>query len=220
VTIEAIVLAAVSAIRPSTSFAALYALLSTSHPRRLIVVFVAAGFTASMLVGVSIVAVFHGSGLRRGGSTVSEVVDVAAGILLLGFAAAVQRGWVDPARRTGTRQESGPLARLRAPSARMAGVAGVLTHLPGLFYLVSLTAIADGEPTVLRAVADVAAYNVIWFSLPIAAAVLVHRHPEELRARIDRTTASAQRHSRPLVCGGAALVGLFLVVKGAAGLLG
>src|SRR4051794_38980358 len=43
--------------------------------------------------------VFHGANVAVGGSTVAAVLDVAFGAAALGFAAGLQAGWVQPARR-------------------------------------------------------------------------------------------------------------------------
>ena len=61
--LDVIVLALASAPRPS-GVAAVYALLSASPPRRVVVAYLAAGFVFSVGFGVAVVAIFHGSGLH------------------------------------------------------------------------------------------------------------------------------------------------------------
>ena len=68
------------------------------HPRRLLLAFAAAGFASSWAIGMVVVAVFHGANVAVGGSTFTAVLDVAFGAAALGFAAGLERGWVQPAR--------------------------------------------------------------------------------------------------------------------------
>jgi Sap, sulfolipid-1-addressing protein len=220
VSLEAVVLALASAVRPSTSLAALYSLLSTPQPRRPLVAFIAAGFTASVAVGVIVVAVFHGVDRPSRDSSVADVVDLLAGVAALGFALGVHSGQLRTRRDDGAPRDSSRISRsLRDPSARVAGTAGVVTHVPGLFYLVALTAIADGEPRFGQAVTEVAIYNAIWFSVPIAALVVAWRRPDVARALMRRTNAWGRQHQQPIVVILFAAVGGFLTIKGIVGLL-
>ena len=67
---DVIVLALASAPRPA-GLAALYALLSESPPRRVVVAYLVAGLTFSVAVGVLVVAIFHGAGIDYRGTDVS-----------------------------------------------------------------------------------------------------------------------------------------------------
>ena len=57
-TFEVIVLAFASGLRPA-GVAALYALLSASHPRRVLIAYIVGGFAFSVTVGVIVVAVSY-----------------------------------------------------------------------------------------------------------------------------------------------------------------
>ena len=92
--------------------------------------------------------------------------------------------------------------------------------MPGLFYLVALTAIAESGPGLGAAFAEVVTYNAIWFSVPIAAAVLAWRRPGEARALMGAANDWARRHRETLLVALFAAVGTFLTLKGASGLLG
>jgi hypothetical protein len=218
--IEAIVLAMASAVRPSTSLAAVYALLSTSRPRPLLIAFVLAGGAFSVAIGIVVVSVFHGVHVPRRNSSLIDVVDLLAGVATLGFAVGMHASRTRrPARERPARNGSRIVQRLREPTVRVAGTAGALTHVPGLFYLVALTAIAESGPDLAAASAQVLVYNAIWFSVPIAAVVLAWRRPERARALMGRANDWARRHRDGLMVGLFAAVGAFLTVKGAAGLL-
>ena len=173
--IEALLLGVFSGVRPGTSLAAVLVLLRAPEPRRPLLFFTAAGLAASWVVGLLVVGVFHGADVAVGGGTLTAVLDIAFGAAALGFAAGLQRGWVQPpARRT----DAAPrFARLRDPSPRVAAAAGVATHLPGLIYLVALNAIASEQPRVIGAGLQVALYDVLWFMIPIALARAGDRAP-------------------------------------------
>jgi hypothetical protein len=222
--LEAFVLGLFSGLRPGTSLAAVLALLKTPHPRRPLLVFIAAGFAWSWAIGMLVVGVFHGANVALGGSTVTAVLEVAFGAAALGFAAGLQRGWAPPRRR----QNSSPSApgrasrfvrRLRDPSAGVAAAAGVGTHLPGLIYLVALNAIASEQPGLLGAALRVAIYDALWFLVPLASLVLVVVRPGAAIVYLEAATAWVRRHEHAVLVGGSLVLGGYLVVKGTASLL-
>lgn len=216
---EAVIIALASAVRPSTSLAAVYALLSTTRPRVLLAAFAASGFAVSTGIGVLVVAVLHGIELPGGESRFSDIVNVVAGVAALGFAHGVRVGGMDRVRRRRTREEPSWVSRtLRGPSVGVAAAAGVATHVPGLFYLVALNAIAAGEPGFAEAVVEVLIYNAIWFSVPFAAIVFARRRPEHAHDLIERLNGWMRRHDQAILALVFAAVGVFLVVKGTAGL--
>ena len=83
----------------------------------------------------------------------------------------------------------------------------------------ALTAIAESGPGLAAASAEVLVYNVIWFSVPIAALVLAWRRPERARALMGRANERARQHQQGLMVALFAAVGTFLTLKGAIGLL-
>ena len=217
---EVLVLAAASALRASTSTAAVYALLSSDRPRPVLAAFTLAGLLFSCAVGVIVVFALHGVSLPGGASTRTAIVDLAAGAAMLGFASGAWSGHVDRFRqRRGERPPSRLMTALRRPTVRVAAAAGVVTHLPGLFYLVALNAIADGRPPFGPATIEVLTYNAIWFSVPIAAFVVAREHADLAHARIARLNAWAKEHEQAIVVALFATVGTYLAVKGLAGLL-
>src|SRR5215212_896029 len=132
--LEALVLGLFSGLRPGTSLAAVLVLLRTPKPQRLLLFFTAAGFASSWAIGLVVVGVLHGANVAVGGSTFTAVLDVAFGAAALGFAAGLQSGWVQPAAHHAERSPAPGtpprFRRLRDPSARVAALAGVGTHLP------------------------------------------------------------------------------------------
>jgi hypothetical protein len=218
--LEAVILAVASAVRPSTSLAAVYALLSTARPRALLAAFIAGGLAFSVGVGVLVVVVLHGVDLPGGESRFGDIVDVVAGVAALGFANGVRVGGLDRIRNRRVRDEPSRLIRmLREPSLRVAAVAGAATHVPGLFYLVALNAIAASRPELGQATIEVLLYNAIWFSVPIAAFVFVRRRAADAQDLIERLNGWMRRHDATILALVFAAVGAYLTVKGVVGLV-
>jgi hypothetical protein len=213
-----------SGLRPGTSLAAVLALLKTSQPQRPLLFFIGAGFAWSWAIGLLVVGVLHGADVAVGGSTLAAVLDVSFGAAALGFAAGLQRGWVEPRRRrSSSPSETGTASRfsrsLRDPSAGVAAAAGVATHLPGLIYLVALNAIASERPGLVDAALQVAIYDALWFLVPLASLVLVVVRPGAAIVYLEAATAWVRRHEHAVLLGSSLVLGGYLVVKGTASLL-
>src|SRR4029453_3104181 len=91
VTLEVIVLPLASALRPA-GVAALYALLSASHPRRVLVAYILGGFAFSVPVGGVGGGAFPGGDLNYGGGRVEDVIELVAGAAALGYGAGLATG--------------------------------------------------------------------------------------------------------------------------------
>ena len=213
-TFEVIVLALGSAPRPA-GVAALYALLSASHPRRVLVAHVFAGFCFSVAFGVAVVAFFHGADLRHQDSVVNSLIELAAGMAALGYAVGVGTGRARPPSRSESADESAVTRHLRNPSVGTAAAAGVATHLPGLFYLVALNSIVTQADSLAVGVAEVLLFNAIWFSAAIASVLVFLVRPGAARRALGRTSAWAQRNARATTIVVFTVVGLYLTLKGA-----
>jgi hypothetical protein len=217
VNFEWIVLAVLNAGRPA-GIAAVYALLSSKAPVRLLFAYIAVGFAWSFAIGLIVVRALHGAEI--GGSTVSSVISLALGAAALGFAAAFASGRVElraPGRLSGG---DGRMSRtLRDPSLKVAAGAGIATHLPGLFYLLGLNAISDTDPSLISSVIDMLAFNAIWFAVPFAALVVSLRHPERAQAALEDFNAWARQRQRGLAILAFSVIGAYFTVKGATELL-
>jgi NhaP-type Na+/H+ or K+/H+ antiporter len=108
---EAIGLAFASALRP-TGFAAVYALLSAPRPARPLASYVLVGFAWSCAVGVVVVSVLHGVGIKTGNSTAYAVIELIGGGAALGFAAGMAAGKL-PRERDSSVSDSKLVRRLR-----------------------------------------------------------------------------------------------------------
>ena len=213
-TFEVIVLALGSAPRPA-GVAALYALLSAPHPRRVLVAHVVAGLLFSVAFGVAVVAFFHGADLRHQDSVVNSLIELMAGMAALGYAVGVGTGRARPPSRSESADESAVTRHLRNPSVGTAAAAGVATHLPGLFYLVALNSIVTQADSLAVGVAEVLLFNAIWFSAAIASVLIFLVRPGAARRALGRTSAWAQRNARATTIVVFTVVGLYLTLKGA-----
>jgi hypothetical protein len=219
VNLDVIVLALASAPRPA-GLAALYALLSASHPLRVLVAYVVAGFGFSVALGAVVVAVFQGADVEHGGGTVDSLIQLLAGVAALGYAAGVGTGRTAPPSRDETAGEpSAMIRRLRRPSVTTAAVAGVATHLPGLFYLVALNEIVGEGNGLAASVLQVLLFNVIWFSAAIVAVVIFLLRPGAARKALARLSGWARRHARGTTVVVFAVAGTYLTVRGAVNLV-
>jgi len=217
--LDVLVLALGSAPRP-TGIAALYALLSASSPRRVLAAYIAAGFTFSVAVGVLVVAIFHGAEIDYRGTDVYAAIELLGGLAALGFAIAVWAGRRElPSRDNGTREESTIIRKLRNPTVPAAAVAGVATHLPGLFYIVALNAIIAEGPSLVSGVLQVLLFNAIWFAAAIAAVVIFLLRPGVARRALARVNDWARRHTRVITVLVFGLAGSYLAIRGMTALI-
>jgi hypothetical protein len=220
VSADVLVLGLASVIRP-TSVAAVYAFLAARSPRPLLVAYLAAGLALSLTVGVVAVTIVHVSPPPPSvSSTARDVVDIAFGALCLGAALYYGlRSPRDPAPvRRPDRKPSAMRRRLSQPTVHSAALAGVATHLPGVFYIAALAAIVASRPGLTGGLLQVGLYNLLWYAVPLAALVSWIRHPETTRENAARLTAAVQAHKKALVVVVFALVGLYLVITGIHGI--
>jgi hypothetical protein len=214
---EALVLALTTVVRP-TGVAAVAALLTAARPHRLLVAYVVVGMAFSMTVGVLVVVVLAGTADARGRGIGRPLLDAALGVAALAYALATAVGWLPRAQPPAPDGRAARLrGRLKALSPAGAGVAGVLTHLPGLIYLAALNAIAASATGIPDAVLQVLAYNLIWFSAAIAALVLALRRPDLPQLLLAAAASWIGQHRRVLVAAISAGVGAYLLVTGLMG---
>ncbi len=217
------VLGLASVVRP-TSLAAVYALLAARDPRRLLTAYLLVGVGFSLLIGIAAVTLVHvAAPPPRTTTTAHAVVAIVLGAVALGIAG--RRLAVAPTPRPApddtARAPRGAIGRRMAdPTVPVAGAAGVLTHLPGVFYLAALAAIAAENAVVPRAVAQVGLYNAFWFAIPIAAVVGTAIRPDRMPELVGRVDDAITRHRGAIVTAIVAAAGIYLVVRGILGLAG
>lgn len=218
---DVLVLGLASVVRP-TSMAAVYAFLAARSPTPLLIAYLAAGLTLSLTVGVAAVTVIH---VNPPPPTVvgngRDIVDVVLGVAALG-AALYYRRRPPPDTPIEPLPEQPPSAlkrRLKEPTLSSAAVAGVVTHLPGVFYLGALAAIVATRPSLVSGLLQVGLYNLLWYSVPLAALASWTWRPETTRSTAARLTEWVQAHKEALVVTVLVLVGVYLLGTGAVRLL-
>ncbi len=214
--IEIIALALASTVRP-TSLAAVSALLSHPSRRRLLLAYIVAGLAFTIAFGVVVVGAFHGIHLGAGSDRTKGIAAIVGGVVALLFGCAVLTGLVrrrsdHDAPRVGGGWKARLDRRLTVPAA---AVAGPLTHIPGLFYLIALNVIVANDPRLPGGLLAVTIYDAVWFALPIAALATCIVDPDAARAAVARVQRWTGQHSRALLLLTSFVVGAALVIRGA-----
>ena len=214
-TIEIILLALASTIRP-TSLAAVYAVLSTGAPRRLLTVYIAAGLAFTVTFGLLVVLAFHGISFSSGSSRARGIAEIAGGAAMLAFAAGVSSGRIGERHPDDAPGPSQRLSRLldRRLTLRTAAIAGPATHIPGLFYLVALNVIVAHDPSAASGLLEVLLFNAIWFAVPLCALVVCVVEPAMARTIVGAIQEWTTDHARTIVIVAACSVGAALIVHG------
>jgi hypothetical protein len=221
---EALVLGLVSAVR-AVPLAIVYAVLLTESPRRLLTAYLLAGATISVVVGVLVVTAF-GASTRSSENTAGRlIVDVVLGVVAIVWAAARGTGRLPRPRRRPDRERSSVLpdalaTRLKSPTpAAMAG-AGLVTNLPGLYYIAALVAVLQTHPSPVGGIAQVLVYNLLRFAVPVAVLVLVIVRPDRTLELVRAVHAWGRRNATVLLVLAVGGVGIYLTGKGVLGLIG
>lgn len=213
-TLEIVVLALASTIRP-TSLAAVYAILASDAPRRLMTAYIAAGLAFTIAVGLLILGAVGGIGTHPGSSHTKAVAELVGGLVALAFGVLVLTRRVSGPSRTRTSDVSPRWAGLRDRrlTLRGAALAGPATHVPGLFYLIALNLIAASGSKAPRAVWALLVFNALWFALPIAALAICIARPAAAQGVVGAAEAWTRRHARVIVIVASLGVGAILVVR-------
>ena len=214
-TIEVVLLALASTVRP-TSLAAVYALVSSQSPRRLMIVYIIAGLAFTIAFGLLVIWVFHGVVVDSGRDETKGIAELVGGIVVLIFATLLHSGRIsgpqaDDAPNVPGRWRALLERRLTAPAAALAGPA---THLPGLFYLIALNVIAAHHPSDFGGLIEVLIYNLVWFALPIGALAICVIDPPAARRAVDLVRTWTLAHTHTLLLSVSLVAGVSLVVRG------
>jgi Sap, sulfolipid-1-addressing protein len=215
VTVQLIVLALATAVRPA-SLAAIYALLGSHSPRRLMVAYVLTGAAFTISFGLLVIWVFHGVAIPAGRRHPPASVEIIGGVVAIAFGFLLLSGRIGRAH---------PVEAPRPPSrwttllyervtVRTAAVAGPATHLPGIFYLLALDLIVSYQTKSHLGLVSLLLYNGIWFSLPITALAICVIDPEAASERIKSVERWARRYARAVLVVVSFGIGTALLVGG------
>ncbi len=209
--IEIFALALASTVRP-TSVAAVYALLSQGAPRRLMGAYVAAGLAFTLAFGAIVLAATQGIHIQSG--TDKAIADIAGGVLALAFGIGVLSGLIQ-----GRHSGDAPGGRMhtaldRHLTIRTAALAGPLTHIPGLFYVIALNLIIAHNAAFTDKAIALVIYNAVWFALPILALVTCITDPGAARGLVRAVKEWTHDHAREILLVASFSVGTALLTRG------
>jgi hypothetical protein len=218
-TIEIILLALASTIRP-TSLAAVYAILSNERSRRLLLAYNVSGLAFTVGFGLLAVWAFNGVNLSSGSDQTEAVAEIVGGVLLLAFAAATLAGLVGGSHSGDAPGPGRRWTRLleQRLTLKTVAIAGPATHIPGLFYLVALNVIVTHRAGVLIGLVEVLIYNAIWFAIPVGAWALCVFAPGMARDKVGSISDWAGRHTRSIVIAVSTATGALLLLRGILGI--
>lgn len=212
--VEIFVLAVASTVRP-TSVAAVYALLAQGAPRRLMGAYVAAGLAFTLVFGAIVVGATSGIHVQSG--MTKAIADLAGGVLALAFGVGLLTGLIRGNRHGDAPATGGRLkaALDRQVTVRTAVVAGPVTHLPGLFYVIALNLIIAHNAATAGKTFALLVYNAVWFALPILALVACISDPAVARNLVAAVDGWTRTHARAILLVASFGVGIALVLRGA-----
>jgi Sap, sulfolipid-1-addressing protein len=189
-----------------------YALLARGRsPSRLLTAYVVAGLAFTIAVGVIVIAAFGGAHIEAGSRQTKGIAQIIAGVLAIAFGFAALTGHVGGRADAPRAPDRFDRILGREISTATAAIAGPVTHIPGVFYILALDLIVSSQRDLTLGLVDLLLYNAVWFAPPIAALALSVVNPRAARRIIAAIRGWTGAHSRQIVLtvafgGGAALV--------------
>jgi hypothetical protein len=176
----------------------------------------------SIIFGLVIVFALHGSKLvRHPDPTVSAVIEIAAGALLLVVALAVLLGrnvqWRPRRRRRDPQRPERQSLSDRAvghDSLWIAWAAGALYSAPGAYYVAGLALLVKLDQPIATDAVAIVGFNLVMFAfieLPLLGFLVA---PERARTLTEKLNGWMTRHKRTLITVVAGIGGLYLLITG------
>jgi hypothetical protein len=212
---QLILLALATTVRP-TSLAAVYALLRNPRPRRYLTAYLLAGVTFTVAFGLAAYAWFHGISTSRSASQTRAIAEIVAGVISLFSAVLLLTGRIAKPKTTAHPHAPGRWQDLlnRRVTVGTAALAGPVTHIPGLLYLLALNLIITEQPHTDQGVIDVLVFNAVWFAIPIAALVICIVSPASATLTVESVDRWGRQHARVIVTAVLLVVGIALLIHG------
>jgi hypothetical protein len=222
------VLSLVSAANASL-LAAVTIMLFLPNPKRLLLGYLGGALLTSLTIGFLIVFVVHNSSATSSGeSAISPAIDLALGGLLVIVAYVLRAGHDERLKARRARKkleksggaepgEKGPSKveqLLGRGSARITFALGVVLTLPGVAYLAALRDVQDRGYSTGGKIAVIVAYNLILLILLEIPLVGFYVAPERTVVEVQRFRGWLTRNGRAMATVVAAVLGLFLIVRG------
>jgi hypothetical protein len=195
--------------------------LRAEHPGRLMASFLAGGLLTTMVVGLVFVYVLRGTGLATGTSRdwFHPVVQIVVGGLAVVVAVVLRRRRARRAPKAPA-AKAGRLERMLDRGAPLAFAAGVLFNIaPGVMPILGMEALAALDKDVGVTIALMLGFYLIMFlaiEIPLAGYILA---PAATARVAQRVNAWIDRHAYRLALDALAIVGGYLLIRGAAHLI-
>jgi Sap, sulfolipid-1-addressing protein len=213
-----------------TLLAAVTVMMLLPNPKKLMLGYLLGAYTTSISLGLLIVFSLNDtSSVSTAKSTLSPSEDIVVGLitLLVAFVLGTGRDARLRERRQRRKEakeakpkESLPERMLGRGSARVTFAVGVVLTFPGVSYLTALNHMAKLDagtvPTVLLVVGFCLVQQLL-LELPLLGFAIA---PERTQDAVTRFRAWLDRSGRGAATVGAAVIGILLLIRGLAGLLG
>jgi hypothetical protein len=144
------------------------------------------------------------------------VAEIIAGCIAIGFGLLVLTGRIgerDAAEAAPPPNRWATLLREKV-TARTAAIAGPVTHLPGIFYLVALNLIASHRVWPHSGLLSLLLYNGVWFCVPVAALAICIINPTLASEAIGAIIIWIRPHSRVILLSVSFGIGAALLISG------
>jgi hypothetical protein len=191
-------------------------------------------YTTSITAGLVLVFTLPDSDDRVSRQTVSPLIDIVAGLLLLSIAFVLRTGRdrrLDERRRrrkdeklrarreAGKPTESLPLRMLGKGDPRVTFVVGVALSFPGVSYLLALTHIKKlnaATPVTVLLVVVFCVIQLLFLELPLAGYVFA---PDQTQGRVTAFRSWMARRGRTAAVIGSTVLGVWVLLRGVLTLL-
>ena len=224
------VFAFTAALNP-TLLAAVTVMLVLDKPKRLLRGYLLGAMLTSITLGLAIVFALDdgsSSATTTAKQTIDPALDVAFGVIILILAFVVGTGRdhrrrARSARKKAEQADKGPpkwQKALSRGSARTTFVVGALLTLPGASYLAGLHELAQQNLSTTATVLSVILFNVIMLALLEIPLLGYTFSPEKTDATVQRFSAWLSRSGGRIALVLAILIGVAILGRGLAGLLG
>jgi hypothetical protein len=216
-----------AALNP-TLLTAVTVMLALPSPNRLLLGYLLGAIMMSVTLGLVIVFSLDGSSsaTRTAQHTVNPALDIALGLLILVVAFVVGSGR-DQRRRARSERKRAAKADQPPPrwkqalsggSARTTFVVGALLTLPGASYLAGLHLINEQDASTSATVLIVLGFNVVMLMLLELPLLGYAIRPERTAAAVEWFSGWLSRKGGRVALGGAVVIGVALIARGAVGL--
>lgn len=215
---ELVLVSLAAMLSPTTLSFSVFALVLGERPLRTGLLFYAGAMTATLAVGVLAAFVLGDAAATSGSSTPKTwvaIVDVVAGVLLIGWVVRAMRRPPDASRAAGMIDRMSAVASSRAIA--VVGAGAMLAN-PGGFIPIALKTISETNPSAATYVAEWVAFAFLSL-LPLAAAiVLLLVRPHAAQRVLSSARAWLERNARTVAAVILVLLAASLLRNGIAGL--